>query len=112
MFFEAGYTNILKIYMLFASIMIVFSKRFILPSFLQKIAYWLGLSSYLIYLLHQSLGIGIISKLLSHTTSDVFFAFATAVALVTLGSALLAIFIEKPIQNYLKRQFQRVTLKG
>jgi len=52
-FLVSGYTNVLKLYMSLASFFIVFSQRIVLHYMLQKIAYLLGLSSYLIYLLHK-----------------------------------------------------------
>ena len=111
-FFRSGYSSTLKLYMVFASILIVFGSKLILHSSLEKVTYWLGLSSYLIYLLHQALGIGLISKLQAHITSNIFLAFGTTIILITIGSALLAIFVERPIQRYFKLQFQRIYQRG
>lgn len=110
-FLVAGYPNILKLYMTIASLMIVFSRKIVLPSSLQKISYWLGLSSYIIYLLHAHLGMMFVLQLQSHVTRNIFFVVGTAVAFITIVSTLLAIFIEKPIQRYLRGHFQKFYLK-
>ena len=107
-FFVANYPGILKIYLAVASILIVFSKKIVLPSSIQKIAYWLGLSSYLTYLLHAHLGMTFILQLQSRITSNIFVVIGAAAVLITLVSVLLAIFIEKPIQKVLKGQFQKI----
>ena len=109
-FFVAGYPSILNLYMTLASIMIVFSRKFVLHSSLQKIMYWLGISSYPIYLLHEHLGMAFVLQLQFRVTRDIFFVTGTAAALITIVSVLLAIFIEKPIQGFLKRQFQKFYL--
>ena len=100
--------SITKIYMIIASIMIIFSRKIVLHPSLQKISYWLGLSSYLIYLLHEHLGMAFVLQLQAHFTSNVFFVTGTATALITIVSVLLAILIEKPIQRKLKGQFQKL----
>ena len=110
-FLVSGYTNVLKLYMSLASFLIVFSRRIVLHYTLQKIAYLLGLSSYLIYLLHEHIGMMFVLQLQSHITSDIFFVVGGAAALITLVSILLAICIEKPIQRQLKRRFQRFYVK-
>ena len=103
--------TITKLYMIIASIMIIFSRKIVLHPSLQKISYWLGLSSYLIYLLHVHLGMAFVLQLQSHVTRNIFFVIGTAAALITVFSVLLAIFIEKPIQRFLKRQFQKFYLR-
>ena len=106
-FFVDKNLSITKIYMIIASIMIIFSRKFVLYPSLQKISYWLGLSSYLIYLLHEHLGMVFVLQLQTHVTRNIFFVIGTTAALITIFSVLLAIFIEKPIQRFLKGQFQR-----
>ena len=103
--------SITKIYMIIASIMIIFSRKIVLHPSLQKISYWLGLSSYLIYLLHEHLGMAFVLQLQAHVTRNIFFVIGVAAALITIFSVLLAIFIEKPIQRFLKGQFQKFYLK-
>ena len=100
--------SITKLYMTLASILIIFGGKIALYSSLHKISYWLGLSSYLIYLLHEHLGMAFVLQLQAHFTSNVFFVTGTATALITIVSVLLAILIEKPIQRKLKGQFQKL----
>ena len=103
--------TITKLYMIIASIMIIFSRKIVLHPSLQKVSYWLGLSSYLIYLLHEHLGMAFVLQLQAHVTRNIFFVIGVAATLITIVSVLLAIFIEKPIQRFLKRQFQKFYLK-
>ena len=103
--------SITKIYMIIASIMIIFSRKIVLHPSLQKISYWLGLSSYLIYLLHEHLGMVFVLQLQSHITRNIFGVIGTAAALITVFSILLAIFIEKPIQRFLQKKLSRISPK-
>ena len=103
--------TITKLYMLIASIMIIFSRKIVFPPSLQKISYWLGLSSYLIYLLHEHLGMALVLLLQSYFTKDMLIIIGTAATSITIVSIFLAIFIEKPIQKYLERQLHGLYLK-
>ena len=107
-FFISGYPNTLKLFMALTSLAILFSKKIDLPESLQKICYWLGLSSYLIYLLHEHLGMAFVLQIQYRITSNIFFVVGTAVVLITLSCVLLAIFIEKPLQKYLKLAFHKL----
>jgi len=102
--------SITKLYMTLASILIVFGGKIVLHAWLQKVSYWLGLSSYLIYLLHEHLGMVFVLQLQSRVTENIFFVTGTTTALITIVSVLLAIYIEKPIQRQLKGQFQKFNL--
>jgi peptidoglycan/LPS O-acetylase OafA/YrhL len=103
--------TITKLYMIIASLMIIFSKKIVLHPSLQKFSYWLGLSSYLIYLLHEHLGMAFVLQLQAHVTKNIILVIGFAVTLITIVSVLLAIYIEKPIQRFLKGQFQKFYLK-
>ncbi len=107
-FFISGYPNTLKLYMGLTSMAILLSKKIDFPESLQKICYWLGLSSYLIYLLHLHLGMTFLLQIQYRVTSNIFFVVGAAVALTTLSCILLAIFIEKPLQKYLNAAFHRL----
>ena len=102
-------TTITKLYLIIASIVIIFGRKIVLHPSLQKISYWLGLSSYLIYLLHEHFGMVFVLQLQSHVTRNLFFVIGTSATLITIVSVLLAIFIEKPIQRLLRGQFQRIS---
>ena len=93
---------ILSLYMSIASILIVFSPKIRLTPLLEKFTYWLGLSSYLIYLLHEHLGMALILQIQSHFSNNIFFVVGLAITIITLFSVLVALFIEKPIQKFLK----------
>jgi peptidoglycan/LPS O-acetylase OafA/YrhL len=107
-FFTNDFVGILNLYMVIASIMILFSAKITLSHFLQKITYWLGLSSYLIYLLHLQLGMAIILQLQSRLSDNMFIITGLAAALITLISCLLAIFVESPLQRFSNRIFRHV----
>ena len=111
-FLSEGYPAILKLYLIIASVLIIFSRKFVVPSALQKIAYRLGLSSYLIYLLHIHLGMAFVLQLQSRITSNIYIIIGVTSVLITLVSVLLAIFIEKPMQRFLKKQFQKIYVRS
>ena len=100
-----------EVYMIIASIMLIFGGKFVFHPSVQKISYWLGLSSYLIYLLHIHLGMALVLQIQSHLTKDIYFVISTAAALITVASVLLAIFIERPAQRYLRRKFNQFDMK-
>ncbi len=106
-FFLANPPGILKVYLTIASVLIVFGGKFTFHPLLQKVTYWLGLSSYLIYLLHMHLGMAFVLQLQARITSNIFFVIGGAAALITISSILLAILIEKPTQRYFRVQFQK-----
>ena len=110
-FLSEVYPNILKLYLFIASILIIFSRKLVVHPVLQKVAYWLGLSSYLIYLLHMHLGLAFVLYLQSRVTSNIYIIIGVAAALITIVCVLLAIFIEKPMQRFLKMKFQEYYLK-
>ena len=107
-FLIGGYSNILKLYLAIASILIIFSRRFVIHFMLQRIAYWLGLSSYLIYLLHEHLGMAIVLQLQSRVTSNIYVIIGITSLSITIVCALLAVSIEKPMQRFSKKQFQKI----
>ena len=104
-FLIADYPGILKLYLTLASIVIVFGKIIVFHLSLQKIAHWLGLSSYLIYLLHEHLGMVFVLQVQTKITSNIFIVVGTSAALITIVSVLMAIFVERPIQKFFKGQF-------
>jgi len=103
-FFVANPPGILKVYLTIASVLIVFGGKFTFHPLLQKVTYWLGLSSYLIYLLHMHLGMAFV-QLLGRFTGNIFFVIGGAMALITISSILLAILVEKPTQRYFRVKF-------
>jgi peptidoglycan/LPS O-acetylase OafA/YrhL len=107
-FLGHDYSSRLKIYLMISSIVIIFSQRFILSRKLQKLSYWLGLSSYLIYLLHTHLGMAFILQLQSRVTDNIYFIVGMGMVLITITCILLAIFIEIPAQKLLKKQYLRI----
>jgi len=106
-FFVANTPGILKLYLTIASVLIVFGGKFTFHPLLQKVTYWLGPSSYLIYLLHVHLGMAFVLQLQARITSNIFFVIGGAAALITISSILLAILVEKPTQRYFRVQFQK-----
>ena len=67
-----------------------------------KILNYLGLSSYLIYLLHEHLGVFFLMLFQAHISKNLFVLLLISLLFLTSASIFIAVFIEKPIQNYLK----------
>lgn len=109
-FVHSGYANILKLYMAIACALIVFGRKIILQYSLQRISYWLGVSSYLIYLLHEHLGMVFVLQIQSRITTNIYIVVALTTLLITLFCVLAAIFVEKPLQKFTKRKLQRFYL--
>jgi peptidoglycan/LPS O-acetylase OafA/YrhL len=110
-FFEADYTNLLKVYMVITSIMILFGRQIVLHPKLRSLTTLLGLSSYPIYLLHLHLGTFLILQLQSRVIGDIYFVVGTTIVMLTLFSIFLANYLEKPIQRKFKLLFQKFSLK-
>ena len=64
----------------------------------------LGSASYLMYLLHEQVGMAFLMEFRAHVTEHIQIAVIGAAAFVTAASIGLAMFIEQPIQRWLKRQ--------
>ena len=99
--------NILKLYLAVASLALISSPKISLPVKVQNISYLMGLSSYLIYLLHEHLGMAIVLQLQARVTSNMFFVIPVAIILITFFSVILAILAEIPIQKIIRRHFLR-----
>jgi peptidoglycan/LPS O-acetylase OafA/YrhL len=111
-FFLEDYPHILKIYLALTSVLIIYSTKLSLNYSKRKLTYWLGLSSYPIYLLHEHLGMAIILQIQSKLSMNIYFVIGAASVGITMFSALIAITFEKPIQKYLKALFNRFYLKN
>jgi peptidoglycan/LPS O-acetylase OafA/YrhL len=107
-FFVHAYIPIVRIYLAVASICIVSSSYFSSRVVPRRIFYWLGLSSYLTYLLHIQVGLFIILLIQAHLTSSIYTVLILAIFGLTFISILLAMFVEKPIQRYFKSVFLKV----
>jgi peptidoglycan/LPS O-acetylase OafA/YrhL len=108
-FFVSNFPNILKLYLALASLAMIFSNRVLFPIKLQKISYLMGLSSYLIYLLHEHLGMAIVLHVQAHVTSNMLFIIPFSIILITFFSIILAIFAEIPMQKIIRAQFLKTT---
>jgi peptidoglycan/LPS O-acetylase OafA/YrhL len=104
-FFVDSYIPIVRIYLAIASLLIVFSSYFSFSLAFKHIFYWLGLSSYLTYLLHIQVGLYIILQIQARLTSNSYICLILAISLLTFVSILLAKFVERPIQRCLKTIF-------
>lgn len=65
---------------------------------------WLGSISYPLYLIHQNIGITVMTKLIEQGASD-FISILSAIALSLLMAQLLLTFIEKPSRKWLGKRF-------
>lgn len=99
--FPEGITNFRDSVLLFSILVIAFSNRIHFSWRISKLFYWLGLSSYLIYLLHIHLGMSIFLQLQDRVSDNVFFLVSFTLLVVTVVSLVLALYVEKPMQKYL-----------
>jgi peptidoglycan/LPS O-acetylase OafA/YrhL len=94
-----------------AASLIIFLSRFV--NFRSKasrnIFQLLGLSSYLIYLLHVHIGMAFINVLGSHISTSVYNIFLAAILFMTFVCILLSLFIEKPIQTFGRSIYGKMT---
>jgi peptidoglycan/LPS O-acetylase OafA/YrhL len=111
-FFVDTYIPIVRIYLAIASILIAASSYFSFSVAIKRIFYWLGLSSYLTYLLHIQVGLFLILQIQAHLTSNTYICLILAISLLTFASILLAKFIEMPTQHYLKTIFLKTNSVG
>ena len=107
-FVVGSYSFIQNTYLITVSLLILFSKYLNLGKRFQLISYWLGLSSYLIYLLHEHLGMAFILLIRTHISQNLYIVFALGSISITVFSVLLATFVEKPTQKYLANLFAKV----
>ena len=107
-FMVGSSTFIHNIYLIIVFLLILFSKYLNLGKRFQLISYWLGLSSYLIYLLHVHLGMAFILQIQTHISQNMYVVFALGSISITVFSVLLATFVERPTQKYLANQFAKV----
>jgi peptidoglycan/LPS O-acetylase OafA/YrhL len=71
-----------------------------------------GLSSYLIYLLHLHLGMAFVMFFQAHFTRNLFVLFCVSALFITLCSLVIALFIEKPMQEYMKSKSKLIRIKN
>jgi peptidoglycan/LPS O-acetylase OafA/YrhL len=71
----------------------------------------LGLASYLIYLLHEQLGIAFINEMRIHVTGNVYLLFLSDIIFLTILSILISTLLEKRLQRLIKRWAARIPRK-
>ena len=84
--------------------MIAISTRVKTTERVRRTARILGSASYLMYLLHEQVGMAFLMEFRAHVTEHIQIAVIGAAAFVTAASIGLAMFVEQPIQRWLKRQ--------
>jgi peptidoglycan/LPS O-acetylase OafA/YrhL len=71
-----------------------------------------GLSSYLIYLLHLHLGMAFVMFFQANFARNLFVLFLASALFITLCSLVIALFIEKPMQEYMKSKSKMIRRKN
>jgi peptidoglycan/LPS O-acetylase OafA/YrhL len=90
------------ILILFACLLLLVARELKPSPNTSKIMNYLGLSSYLIYLLHEHLGVYVLMLFQSHISRNLLLLLSSSLLFLTILSIVIALFIEKPIQNFLK----------
>ena len=73
---------------------------------LSNSAKWLGASSYLIYLLHEQLGMATLNLIQAHAPGGLVFTLISAIGLLTVFAVVLSKYVENPIQNLMKMRLR------
>lgn len=76
----------------------------------QLMAQWLGLASYLIYLLHEHVGMAIFNLVQAHGSPNLGVTLLTTAISITVICVLLALYIEKPLQRVINRGLSKSRL--
>ena len=107
--FPNGFTGFRDTVLLCSIIVIFLCNRIHFSHKISKLSYSLGLSSYLIYLLHAHLGVAILLQLQDRISSNIFFLVLFTLLALTQLSLMLALYVEKPLQKFL--DFQSIPRK-
>ena len=99
------------ILILVSAMLIVLARHISFNRVTSKILRYAGLSSYLIYLLHEHLGMTFVMFFQEHFTRNLFVLFFASAVFITTTSLVIAIFIESPMQEYLKEKSQLIRRK-
>jgi peptidoglycan/LPS O-acetylase OafA/YrhL len=96
------------------AVLIIFFSRFVnfTSKRLSKYFQWLGLSSYLIYLIHLQVGMAFINEFRNHVSTNVYLIFLLAILFITFVSILISLFMEKPIQAFGTANFGKIRRIG
>ena len=84
-------------------VLIAASTRIRTSDRVRRIARMLGAASYLIYLLHEQLGMAFLMECRKHLAENIQISVVLAVGFVTVVALGVALFVEQPIQRWLKR---------
>jgi peptidoglycan/LPS O-acetylase OafA/YrhL len=103
--FSGSFYGIRSAVLIACSSLLIFIARHIeFSKKITKVLQLLGLSSYLIYLLHEHLGTFFMMLFQAHVSDNLFVLILFSTLFITLSSLLIAYFIEKPIQELMKNK--------
>jgi peptidoglycan/LPS O-acetylase OafA/YrhL len=95
-----------------SAILILIARHISINIKIGNIFKYAGLSSYLIYLLHLHLGMAFVMFFQAHFTRNLFVLFCVSALFITLSSLVIALFIEKPMQEYMKSKSKLIRRKN
>lgn len=85
------------------SVLIFISNKIESGKTLGRIAQWFGLSSYLIYLLHEQVALAFFNVFQKRVTGDIAVTLVATTAFITFVGIVLALFVERPLQGIAQR---------
>jgi peptidoglycan/LPS O-acetylase OafA/YrhL len=88
----------------FSSLLIFIARHIAFNVRLTRFLQLLGLSSYLIYLLHEHLGTFFVMLFQAHVSSNLLVLIFFSTLFITVSSLFIAFFVEKPIQELMKNK--------
>lgn len=93
------------------ALLIGLSSRIALGQSTTRVARYLGLASYLIYLLHAHVGMTLLNIFQAHGSPGLAYSLIFTLVTVTLLSVFLALFIEKPLQDIINKTLLRMRVR-
>lgn len=110
-FFTGNYSQRQSMLLGIFAILIGISSRIALGQSTTRVARYLGLASYLIYLLHVHVGMTLLNIFQAHGSPGLAYSLIFTLVIITLLSVFLALFIEKPLQDIINKTLLRIRVR-
>lgn len=112
MFSKSFYDSRSAILIVCSSLLILIARHIEFKKKLTKGLQLLGLSSYLIYLLHEHLGTFFVMLFQAHVSNNLLVLMVSSALFITLCSLFIAYYIEKPMQEFMKSKSKLIRRKN
>jgi peptidoglycan/LPS O-acetylase OafA/YrhL len=103
--FESSYSKLGIWVLLISSSIIALGGKLVRLNW--KVFEILGLSSYIMYLIHLHVGGAVLNLVRERINDEIYIIFILTTLAVSLLSVVISLYLEKPLQNFLRRQYTR-----